>query len=58
MSARDPPSCRPPACRLPGPPFQKMKIDAIALAPGFLHFPPPAWETAHALPPTLIQVLL
>lgn len=62
MSARDspqpPPTCLQALCT----PFQKMKIDAIALVPGFLHFrcvPPNLGDLPLMHPPLkLVQVLL
>lgn len=52
MSARDPPQLLPACLQASVPPFQKMKIDAVALAPGFLHFPLLQPEDLpHALPP-------
>lgn len=54
------PSRRLSACRLLCTPFQKMKIDAIAPAPGFLHFRcfPPAQGTAPRAPPSSIHLSL
>ncbi|KAF6305938.1 cell division cycle 37, HSP90 cochaperone [Rhinolophus ferrumequinum] len=45
MSARDSPQLPPTCLQALCTPFQKMKIDAIALVPGFLHF--------HCVPPIL-----
>lgn len=55
MSARDSPQLPPTCLQALCTPFQKMKIDAIALVPGFLHFhcvpPQPGGPAPHAPPP-------